>query len=55
MREFGQRRTDGDDESVEAEFWGGTESVRARVAMKLVLIGSVAGIVGLSWLGGRLF
>jgi hypothetical protein len=55
MRNFRQRRTDGDDESVETEFWGDIDSVKARVATRLVLIGVVAGIAGLSWLGRGLF
>jgi hypothetical protein len=55
MRDFRQRRSNGGDESVEAEFWGGTDSVKARVATRLVLIGALAGIAGLSWLGRGLF
>lgn len=54
MRDDRQRRTDGD-ESVEAEFWGDFDSVKARVATGLVLIGAVAGIAGLTWLAGGLF
>jgi hypothetical protein len=55
MRDFRQRRTNGDDESVEAEFWGDIDSVKARVASGLVLIGAVAGIAGLLWFGRGLF
>jgi hypothetical protein len=55
MRDFRQRRTDGDGESVEAEFWGDIDSVKGRVASGLVLIGAVAGIAALSWLGRGLF
>lgn len=51
MRDIRQRRTNSDDENVEAEFWGDIDSVKARVASGLVLIGAVAGITGLVWLG----
>ena len=50
MRDFRQRRTEGDDESVDAELWGDIDSVKVRVATGFVLIGAVAGIAGLTLL-----
>ena len=50
MRDFRERRTDSD-AGDEAEFWGrGNDSFKARVATGIVLIGAVAGIVGLTLL-----
>ena len=54
--DFRQRRTDSDDEGDEAEFWGrGNDSVKARVATGILLVGTVAGIAGLTLLARGLF
>ena len=56
MADFRQRRTDSDDEGDEAEFWGrGNDSVKARVATGILLVGTVAGIAGLTLLARGLF
>jgi hypothetical protein len=51
-----QRRTDSDEEGIEADFWGrGNENFKARVATGIVLLGAVAGIAGLTLLARGLF
>jgi hypothetical protein len=55
VRDLRQPRTGGDDTSVEAEFWGSIDRVKARVVTTLVLMGAVAGIAGLTWLARGVF
>jgi hypothetical protein len=57
MRDLQQRRRDGNDEGVQAEFWGrsGEERVKAWIATGIVLLGAVAGIAGLTLFGRSFF
>ena len=57
MRDLRQRRSDSNDEGVEAEFWGRSAEnrVKAWIATGIVLIGAVAGIAGLTVLGRSFF
>ncbi|HMF82189.1 MAG TPA: hypothetical protein VKI01_02860 [Acidimicrobiia bacterium] len=57
MRDLRQRRSDSNDEVVEAEFWGrsGEQRVKAWIATGIVLMGAVVGIAALTLLGRSFF